>query len=224
LTDAQEEELKSADVNQVNSLNRIIRKTIHPAIGDKGSMHAVVRALEYHILFKKPFDIVDMMFEKMENNHRHRIKRMPYAPYIMLLINSATMKNFVPESGGNECVEHKKHKMENTSNKQPKDQRASKSQSMRVPSEKSKSMRVPKMNSVATDSVNLNSGRIPTIQECINLVESVEGLTLIEKADASELMRLDLAAREALMSFSNEQVCLVWIKKRLGPVNNPGTA
>lgn len=147
LTDAQEEELKSADGNQVNSLNRIIRKTIHPVIGDKGSMHALIRALEYHILFKKPFDIVDMMFEEMGNNHRHCTKRMPYAPYIMLLINSATKNKFVPESGGNECVEHKKYKMEFSLDKQPKDHRASKSKSMCVPSKKSKSMRVPKMKS-----------------------------------------------------------------------------
>ena len=70
----------------------------------------------------------------------------------------------------------------------------------------------------------MNNGRIPTIPECIKLVESVEGLTPIEKADASELMRLDPVAREAFMSFSDEEVRLLWIKKRIGPVSNPGTA
>ncbi|EAY92558.1 hypothetical protein OsI_14298 [Oryza sativa Indica Group] len=90
-------------------------------------------------------------------------------------------------------------------------------------------------NSVAADSVTVNNGRIPTIQnvnnrriptiqECIILAESLEGLTPIEKADAPELMRLDLAAREAFMSFNDEQVRLLWIKKLIGPVNNPGTA
>lgn len=90
-------------------------------------------------------------------------------------------------------------------------------------------------SSVAADSVNVNNGRIPTIQnvnnrriptiqECVILAESLEGLTPIEKADASELMRLDPAAREAFMSFNDEQVRLLWIKKLIGPVNNPGTA
>uniref|UniRef100_A0A0E0HKT2 Uncharacterized protein n=1 Tax=Oryza nivara TaxID=4536 RepID=A0A0E0HKT2_ORYNI len=84
-------------------------------------------------------------------------------------------------------------------------------------------------NSVAADSVTVNNGRIPTIQnvnnrriptiqECIILAESLEGLTPIEKADAPELMRLDLAAREAFMSFNDEQVRLLWIKKLIGPV------
>ena len=117
LTDAQEKELMSADGNQVNSLNRIIRKTINPLIGDKSKVHGSSRVLLYLILFGKPFDIVDMMFEEMENNHRHTSKRMPYAPYIMLLINSATKEKFVPKSGGNKCVEHEKYKMESNSNK-----------------------------------------------------------------------------------------------------------
>ena len=86
MTDAQEEEIKSADGNQVNSLNRIIRKTIHPANGDRGNIHRLSQALLYHILFRKPFDIVDLMSEEMENNHRHTTKRMSCAPYIMLLI------------------------------------------------------------------------------------------------------------------------------------------
>ena len=70
----------------------------------------------------------------------------------------------------------------------------------------------------------MNNGRIPTINECIQLVESMGGLTQIEKVDASELMISDSAAREALMSFSDEEVRLLWIKKRICPVNNPGTA
>ena len=69
LTDAQEKELMSADGNQVNSLNRIIRKTINPLIGDKSKVHGSSRVLLYHILFGKPFDIVDMIFEEMKNNH-----------------------------------------------------------------------------------------------------------------------------------------------------------
>jgi hypothetical protein len=117
LTDAQEKELMSADGNQVNSLNRIIRKTINPLIGDKSKVHRSRRVLLYHILFGKPFDIVDMMLEEMKNNHRHTSKRMPYAPYIMLLINSATKEKFVPGSGENKCVEHEKYKMESNSNK-----------------------------------------------------------------------------------------------------------
>ena len=144
MTDAQEEEIKSADGNQVNSLNRIIRKTIHPANGDRGNIHRLSQALLYHILFRKPFDIVDMMFEEMENNHMHTSKRMPYAPYIMLLINSATKEKFILESGGNKCVEHEKYKMESNSNKKRKNRRASKSESP-VPLKKSKSMCIPLM-------------------------------------------------------------------------------
>lgn len=144
LTDAQEEEIKSGDGNQVNSLNRIIRKTIHPANGDRGNIHRLSQALLYHILFRQPFDIVDMMFEEMENNHGHNKKRMPYAPYIMLLINSAIREKFVPEGGGNECV-HKRYNMEFKLPKQTKDHTASKSKSTRAPLKKSKSMRVPLM-------------------------------------------------------------------------------
>lgn len=147
LTDAQEKELMSADGNQVYSLNRIITKTINPLIGDKSKVHGSSRVLLYHILyhilFGKPFDIVDML-EEMENNHMHTSKRMPYAPYIMLLINSATKEKFVPGSGENKCVEHEKYKMESNSNKKRKNRRTSKSESP-VPLKKSKSMCVPLM-------------------------------------------------------------------------------
>jgi hypothetical protein len=52
-----------------------------------------------------------MMFEEIKNNHMHNKKRMTYAPFIMLLINSAVREKFVPEGRGNECV-HKRYNME----------------------------------------------------------------------------------------------------------------
>ena len=95
-------ELKSADNKLMNLVNQIFGKTILPKIGDKGKIHELIMLLLYHILFGKPFEIVDMMFEKMENNHRYTTKRIPYASYIMLLINHATEEKFLPESGGND--------------------------------------------------------------------------------------------------------------------------
>lgn len=64
--------------------------------------------------------------------------------------------------------------------------------------------------------MNGNNRRTFTIKEGINLVESVEGLTRKEKADAADLMVVDPEAREAFMSFNDEEVRLLWIKKRLG--------
>lgn len=63
--------------------------------------------------------------------------------------------------------------------------------------------------------MSANNGRIPTIQEAISVVESSEGLTLIEKVDASERLRLNLSVRETFMSFRNNELRVAWIKKRL---------
>jgi hypothetical protein len=80
LTDAQQEEIiKSANGNKVNSLNQIIRKTINPVVGDRTNIHGLSQVLVYHILFRKPFDTVDMMFMEMTNNHRHNTKKTPYS-------------------------------------------------------------------------------------------------------------------------------------------------
>lgn len=133
LTDAQDKELNSANPEHLRALNRIIRKTIFPKKGDKGKIHKDSMVLLYHILFGKPFDIVDMMFEEMEKNHRHKTKLIPYAPYIMLLINRAIEGKFKPGNGGNKLVDHKKYKIETKFLKQPENCRASKSKSMRVP-------------------------------------------------------------------------------------------
>jgi len=89
-------ELKSVDNKHINLVNQIIGKTILPKIGDKGKIHELIMLLLYHILFGKPFEIVDMMFEKMENNHRYTTKRIPYASYIMLLITMQLRRNLYP--------------------------------------------------------------------------------------------------------------------------------
>jgi len=84
-------------------------------------------------------------------------------------------------------------------------------------------------NSGAADSANVNYGMKKknctiqkcTIPECIELVESIEELLDQEKADASDIMRLE-DNREIFMNFKNQQVRLLWIKRRLASlVNNP---
>ncbi|KAF8668263.1 hypothetical protein HU200_052317 [Digitaria exilis] len=85
LTDAEEKELKSANKDQQDAVEKIIRKTIYPLIGDRGKTHGPCRVLQYHILFGKPFDIVDMMFNCMQENYRHKNKTMGYAPYIIAM-------------------------------------------------------------------------------------------------------------------------------------------
>ena len=92
-------------------------------------------------------------------------------------------------------------------------------------------IQVQLINSGAADSANVNYGMKKknctiqkcTIPECIELVESIEELSDQEKADASDIMRLE-DNREIFMNFKNQQVRLLWIKKLIGPVNNPGTA
>lgn len=134
LTETQKEWLTSRTNNEYLKLvNLIIRMTIDPKIGDGGKIYGLSAVLAYHILSRKRFDIIDMMFKQMEKNFRHSKKTMIYAPYIMLLINHAFEDKFVPESGGKEYSKHKKHNMELKLPKEPKGPRASKSKVIRVP-------------------------------------------------------------------------------------------
>jgi hypothetical protein len=90
--------------------------------------------LLYHVLFGKPFDIVDMMLREIQKLRTDNRVRMPYAPYIMLLIQRATEGQIVPESGGNVYKKHPGYNVLEMEPKQPQNKRASKSKkSMRVP-------------------------------------------------------------------------------------------
>jgi hypothetical protein len=78
--------------------NRLLRKTIYPKAGDISKVHNDNKVILYHLLTEKPFDIVDIMFTEMEKAQREKRRLIPYAPYIMLLIDSATKGKFVPKT------------------------------------------------------------------------------------------------------------------------------
>jgi hypothetical protein len=81
-----------------SAADRLVRKTIYPRARSRDKTHKDIRVILYHILTEKPFDVVDMMFREMEKTLTdHRIL-IPYAPYIMLLIDHVKI---VPETEKN---------------------------------------------------------------------------------------------------------------------------
>ena len=100
LTSTQDDEFntwkKNAEIFSV--ANRLLRKTIYPRSGDSGNVHNDNKVILYHLLTEKPFDIVDMMFREMEKAQSDKRILIPYAPYIMLLIDRATKGKIVPKT------------------------------------------------------------------------------------------------------------------------------
>jgi hypothetical protein len=77
-------------------------------------------------------------------------------------------------------------------------------------------------NSGAADSVNVNYGMkqnkgidVCSIKDCIELVESIEELSNQEKADVTNIMKVEVINREIFMNFKNLEVRLLWIKREI---------
>ena len=58
----------------------LLRKTIYTRAGDKGEVHNNL-ALLYHVLFGKPFDIIDFMFRDIEKKLALTKELKSYMPH-----------------------------------------------------------------------------------------------------------------------------------------------
>ena len=58
----------------------LLRKTIYNRAGDKGEVHNNL-ALLYHVLFGKPFDIIDFMFRDIEKKLALTKELKSYMPH-----------------------------------------------------------------------------------------------------------------------------------------------
>lgn len=61
------EEMSMEDGN-VNAANQIVRRTILPKNGSKDELYNQTQAVLYDVLFRKPFDFIEMMFREIEKN------------------------------------------------------------------------------------------------------------------------------------------------------------
>jgi hypothetical protein len=113
-----------------NAAARLLRKTIYPRAGDKGEVHNDNLVVLYHVLFGKPFDIIDFMFKEIQKTCTDTRIKIIYAPYIMLLIDRATKREIIPRSEGSIYTKHSVYRVEVLETKEPQNKKASKSKKL----------------------------------------------------------------------------------------------
>ncbi|KAL6610114.1 hypothetical protein ACP70R_040083 [Stipagrostis hirtigluma subsp. patula] len=126
LSKEEEKEFNFVNPTLVDAAKRLVGKTISPRNGNRGVINPKDKIILYHILFGKPFDFVDAMLWKMQKTRSDSKRSIPYAPYIMLLIERAIGGEFVPESGGEGYVKHKRYNVETLEIKKGCNDKASK--------------------------------------------------------------------------------------------------
>ncbi|KAL6615045.1 hypothetical protein ACP70R_037315 [Stipagrostis hirtigluma subsp. patula] len=126
LSKEEEKEFNFVNPTLVDAAKRLVGKTISPRNGNRGVINPKDKIILYHILFGKPFDFVDEMLWKMQKTRSDSKRSIPYAPYIMLLIERAIGGEFVPESGGEGYVKHKRYNVETLKIKKGCNDKASK--------------------------------------------------------------------------------------------------
>lgn len=94
-----------ANADLRNLILRLIDNAILPRGGDRNVIHKEAKIVMYYLLLGKPFDFVDLMFSHIKKTRSDTRRLMPYAPFIVLLINEATNGELVCQHGG-----FKKHK------------------------------------------------------------------------------------------------------------------
>lgn len=107
-----------------NLMLRLIDNAILPRGGNGDAIHKEAKIVMYYLLLGKPFDFVDLMFSRIKKTRSDTRMLMPYAPFIMLLINRVTDEEFVRECEG--FKEHKEFDMFELRTIQPKKGKVSK--------------------------------------------------------------------------------------------------